>query len=109
MAASADDHQVTGYECAFCEDGMDVDAPDLVVLTASRPGAVEWQELYAHRGCFASLVRPGVPLGEVFGDAEGDGRGGTGSERMVSSSWPVVLAWCLLARSTGDAREGRPC
>lgn len=56
----------TTYTDAICGETLTEGLDDILVVTVSRRGGAARQEFFAHRDCLARVIRPDVPLGEVF-------------------------------------------
>jgi hypothetical protein len=56
----------TTYTDAICGETLTEEIDEILVLTVSRRAGSGRQELFVHRDCLVRVLRPEIPLGEVF-------------------------------------------
>lgn len=56
----------TTYTDAICGETLTEGIDDILVLTVSRRAGSARQEFFVHRDCLVGVLRPEIPLGEVF-------------------------------------------
>lgn len=56
----------TTYTDAICGETLTEGIDDILVLTVSKRTGSARQEFFVHRDCLVSILRPEIPLGEVF-------------------------------------------
>jgi hypothetical protein len=54
------------YTAAICGETITPEADNFLILTVSRRDSDAVQEFFAHRDCLVQVLRPEMPLGEVF-------------------------------------------
>jgi hypothetical protein len=61
-----DPMEPTTYTDAICGETLTEGVDDILVLTVSRRVGTARQEFFVHRDCLVRILRPEIPLGEVF-------------------------------------------
>jgi hypothetical protein len=56
----------TTYTDAICGETLTEGIDDILVLTVSRRAGAARQEFFVRRDCLVRVLRPEIPLGEVF-------------------------------------------
>lgn len=62
----ADPVEPTTYTDAICGETLTEGIDDILILAVSRRASSARQEFFVHRDCLVRVLRPEIPLGEVF-------------------------------------------